>query len=120
MNDTLQSQNSTVAKIRLQDYDLRSWVSKGMTVNGSLEGECGVLVAGEVLGDVRSPSYAVVITGTVDGDVEAATVIVVGKVRGSVTATVGLAIGATGSVGGRVHAPTIRQFGAVDEEVVPV
>ncbi len=84
-------------------------VGKSITLKGDLSGSEDVMVEGRVEGRVELPNNQLTVgaNGTVQAEVNAKTVIVVGKISGNVTATERLEIQASGYVEGDVTSPRL-------------
>ncbi len=91
-------------------------IGKSISIKGDLTGNEDLVVEGKVEGKIALPDNELTVgnNGNVNADVHAKSVIVIGKVRGNVSATEKIEVQASGSVDGDVRAPRlIIQEGAV-------
>jgi cytoskeletal protein CcmA (bactofilin family) len=91
-------------------------IGKSISLKGDLSGNEDLTIEGHVEGRVDLPNNLLTIgaNGSVNAEVHAKTVVVVGKVTGNVTGTERIEIQATGLVNGDVSAPRlVVQEGAV-------
>jgi cytoskeletal protein CcmA (bactofilin family) len=87
---------------------LRSFVGPAMGLNRQITFEQGLLVTGEISGNVTVGGIlAVSETGKVRADISAMKVVVLGVVKGDITAQEGVEIGVTGRLTGNINAPAI-------------
>jgi cytoskeletal protein CcmA (bactofilin family) len=84
-------------------------IGKSITIKGDLSGNEDLVIEGKVEGKVELPNNQLTIgaNGTVKAEVQAKSVIVVGKVAGNVRGTERIEIQATGVVDGDVSAPRL-------------
>lgn len=84
-------------------------IGKSISLKGDLSGNEDLTIEGHVEGRVDLPNNLLTIgaNGTVDAEVHAKTVVVIGKVTGNVSATERIEIQATGLVNGDVSAPRL-------------
>ena len=84
-------------------------IGKSISLKGDLSGNEDLTIEGHVEGRVDLPNNLLTIgaNGTVNAEVHAKTVVVVGKVTGNVSATERIEIQATGLVNGVVSAPRL-------------
>jgi cytoskeletal protein CcmA (bactofilin family) len=91
-------------------------IGKSIRIKGDLSGEEDLVVEGHAEGKIELPNNELTIgaNGSVDAEVHAKTVVVIGKITGNVTATDRIEVQATGLVNGDVNAPRlVVQEGAV-------
>ena len=84
-------------------------IGKSITINGDLTGEEDLVIEGKVEGKVTLPNSVLTIgaNGTIKAEVQAKSVVVVGRVSGNVRGTERVEIQATGIVEGDVIAPRL-------------
>ena len=84
-------------------------LSKSIAIRGDLTGSEDTVIDGSVNGNVDLPNGQLTIgePGTVKGQIRAQAVVIVGRVKGNVTATDRLEIQGTGVVEGDVIAPRL-------------
>ena len=84
-------------------------IGKSISLKGDLSGNEDLIIEGHVEGRVDLPSNLLTIgaNGSVNAEVQAKTVVVIGKVTGNVSATERIEIQATGLVNGDVSAPRL-------------
>lgn len=84
-------------------------IGKSISLKGDLSGNEDLTIEGHVEGRVELPNNLLTIgaNGSVNAEVHAKTVVVIGKVTGNVTATERIEIQATGLVNGDVSAPRL-------------
>ena len=91
-------------------------VGQSIVFKGDLSGDEDLEIEGRIEGQVKLPKHQLTIGahGRVTAQIEAKTVIVIGRVAGDVIATERVEIQATGVVDGDIHAPRLLiQEGAV-------
>ena len=91
-------------------------IGKSISIKGDLTGNEDLVVEGKVEGKIALPDNELTVgnNGNVSADVHAKSVVVIGKLRGNVSATEKIEVQASGSVDGDVRAPRlIIQEGAV-------
>lgn len=91
-------------------------IGKSIVFNGELSGEEDLEIEGQVEGNIRLPNNQLTIgpNGRVTAQVIAKSIIVIGRVKGNLTATDRIEIQAAGIVDGDVKAPRLNvQEGAV-------
>ncbi|MEZ4330375.1 MAG: polymer-forming cytoskeletal protein [Myxococcota bacterium] len=91
-------------------------IGKSIVFKGELTGEEDLEIEGQVEGNVRLPNNQLTIgaNGRLTAQVVAKSIIVIGRVKGNLTATERIEIQATGIVEGDVKAPRLNvQEGAV-------
>jgi cytoskeletal protein CcmA (bactofilin family) len=92
----------------LENAGFESGPGPAMGLNGQITFEQGLLVTGEISGKLTVGGImAVSETGKVLADISAMKVVVLGVVKGDITAQVGVEIGVTGRLTGNVYAPAI-------------
>lgn len=84
-----------------------SVIAKGQRVEGAIRGAGSLVVEGEIEGSVNLDRLTVESSGVVHGDVDAAAVLVLGRVEGNVDASQRIDVKASAVVHGDVRAPTI-------------
>ena len=84
-------------------------IGKSITINGDLTGEEDLVIEGKVEGKVTLPNSVLTIgaNGTIKAEVQAKSVVVIGRVSGNVRGTERVEIQATGIVEGDVIAPRL-------------
>lgn len=84
-------------------------IGKSITISGDLTGEEDLVIEGKVEGKVTLPNSQLTIgqTGTIKAEVQAKSVVVIGRVAGNVRGTERVEIQATGIVDGDVIAPKL-------------
>jgi cytoskeletal protein CcmA (bactofilin family) len=84
-------------------------IGKSITINGDLNGEEDLVIEGKVEGKVTLPNSQLTIgaNGTIKAEVQAKSVVVIGRVSGNVRGTERVEIQATGIVEGDVIAPRL-------------
>jgi cytoskeletal protein CcmA (bactofilin family) len=84
-------------------------IGKSISIKGDLSGNEDLVIEGKVEGKVELPNNQLTIgaNGLVKAEVQAKTVIVIGKVAGNVRGTERIEIQATGIVDGDVAAPRL-------------
>ncbi len=84
-------------------------IGKSITINGDLTGEEDLVIEGKVEGKVTLPNSVLTIgaNGAIKAEVQAKSVVVVGRVSGNVRGTERVEIQATGIVEGDVIAPRL-------------
>ncbi len=84
-------------------------IGKSISIKGDLTGNEDIVIEGTVDGKVDLPSGQLTIgsNGTVKGEIQAKSVVVVGRVQGNVTGTERIEIQGTGTVEGDVTAPRL-------------
>ena len=84
-------------------------IGKSITINGDLSGEEDLVIEGKVEGKVTLPNSQLTIgaNGTIKAEVQAKSVVVIGRVSGNVRGTERVEIQATGIVEGDVIAPRL-------------
>ena len=84
-------------------------IGKSITISGDLTGEEDLVIEGKVEGKVTLPNSQLTIgaNGTIKAEVQAKSVVVIGRVSGNVRGTERVEIQATGIVEGDVIAPRL-------------
>ena len=84
-------------------------IGKSITIKGDLTGEEDLVVEGTVDGKIDFPENELTIgeSGTVNAEVHAQSIVVVGSITGNVSATEKLEIQSTGLIEGDVRAPRL-------------
>ena len=84
-------------------------IGKSITINGDLTGEEDLVIEGKVEGKVTLPNSQLTIgaNGSIKAEVQAKSVVVIGRVAGNVRGTERVEIQATGIVEGDVIAPRL-------------
>ncbi|HKA16238.1 MAG TPA: polymer-forming cytoskeletal protein [Myxococcota bacterium] len=84
-------------------------IGKSITISGDLTGEEDLVIEGKVEGKVTLPNSQLTIgaNGTIKAEVQAKSVVVIGRVSGNVRGTERVEIQATGIVEGDVVAPRL-------------
>jgi cytoskeletal protein CcmA (bactofilin family) len=84
-------------------------IGKSITISGDLNGEEDLVIEGKVEGKVTLPNSQLTIgaNGTIKAEVQAKSVVVIGRVAGNVRGTERVEIQATGIVEGDVIAPRL-------------
>ena len=84
-------------------------IGKSITINGDLTGEEDLVIEGKVEGKVTLPNSQLTIgaNGSIKAEVQAKSVVVIGRVSGNVRGTERVEIQATGIVEGDVIAPRL-------------
>jgi len=84
-------------------------IGKSISLKGDLSGNEDLVIEGHVEGRVDLPNNLLTIgaNGSVNAEIHAKTVVVIGKVTGNVSATERIEIQATGLVNGDVSAPRL-------------
>ena len=84
-------------------------IGKSITINGDLTGEEDLVIEGKVEGKVTLPNSQLTIgaNGAIKAEVQAKSVVVIGRVAGNVRGTERVEIQATGIVEGDVIAPRL-------------
>ena len=83
-------------------------ISKGTKITGKIRGKSGLVVEGEVKGDLKlEDEVTVAPTGVVNGEIVAPRVRVAGRVNGSVRGLEFVELLSTGSIEGDVTAPRV-------------
>src|SRR5262245_22489357 len=92
-----------------QEGDEMANIGKSISIKGDLSGNEDLVIEGKVEGKVELPNNQLTIgaNGLVKAEVQAKTVIVIGKVAGNVRGTERIEIQATGIVDGDVAAPRL-------------
>jgi cytoskeletal protein CcmA (bactofilin family) len=94
---------------RIPTFRVANTIGTGTTVRGDLAGPGGFRVDGAVTGSVEAEGPVVVGEGgTIDGSVRGSHVVVLGKVRGDVTAAGHLEIGPNGKVIGDISVQSFK------------
>ena len=93
-------------------------IGKSISIKGDLTGNEDIVIEGTVDGKVDLPAGQLTIgsNGTVRGEIQAKSVVVVGRVRGNVTGSERIEIQGTGIVEGDVTAPrlVVAEGAAID------
>jgi cytoskeletal protein CcmA (bactofilin family) len=84
-------------------------IGKSISIKGDLTGNEDIVIEGSVEGKVDLPAGQLTIgsNGTVKGEIQAKSVVIVGRVRGNVTSSERVEIQGTGIVEGDVSAPRL-------------
>ena len=84
-------------------------IGKSITISGDLTGEEDLVIEGKVEGKVSLPNSQLTVgaNGTIKAEVQAKSVVVIGRVAGNVRGTERVEIQATGVVEGDVMAPKL-------------
>ena len=84
-------------------------IGKSITISGDLTGEEDLVIEGKVEGKVTLPNSVLTVgaNGTIKAEVQAKSVVVIGRVAGNVRGTERVEIQATGVVEGDVYAPKL-------------
>jgi cytoskeletal protein CcmA (bactofilin family) len=84
-------------------------IGKSISIKGDLTGNEDIVIEGSVDGKVDLPAGQLTIgsNGTVKGEIQAKSVVIVGRVRGNVTGSERIEIQGTGIVEGDVTAPRL-------------
>jgi cytoskeletal protein CcmA (bactofilin family) len=91
-------------------------IGQSIILKGELTGDEDLEIEGQVEGNVNLTNHQVTIgaNGRLKAEINAKSIVVIGKVQGNLTATERIEIQATGHVQGDVHAPRLNvQEGAV-------
>jgi cytoskeletal protein CcmA (bactofilin family) len=84
-------------------------IGKSITISGDLTGEEDLVIEGKVEGKVTLPNSQLTVgaNGTIKAEVQAKSIVVIGRVAGNVRGTERVEIQATGIVEGDVIAPRL-------------
>ena len=84
-------------------------IGRGVVIEGEVKGGEDLVIDGRVDGTIELPQHALTVgpTGEVKAQLSAKSVIVLGKVSGTIQASERVSIGETGSVEGAVSAPRL-------------
>ena len=92
--------------LELEDFD--TVLSPDIEFSGTLRFEKPFLIQGKVLGEISASSLLMVAEeAVVEATIKASTVIILGTVRGNITATERVEIAVTGKLTGNISAPEI-------------
>jgi cytoskeletal protein CcmA (bactofilin family) len=92
-----------------EERRIAAWIGASVVITGDVTSSEDMTIAGQVEGDVAVPENDLVIEreARIQGDVVARSVVVRGRVNGSITAERRLEIGESGTVEGDMRAPRI-------------
>ena len=84
-------------------------IGRGVVIEGEVKGSEDLVIDGRVDGTIELPQHALTVgpTGEVKAQLSAKSVMVLGKVSGTIQASERISIGETGSVEGAVSAPRL-------------
>ena len=84
-------------------------IGRGVVIEGEVKGGEDLVIDGRVDGTIELPQHALTVgpTGEVKAQLSAKSVMVLGKVSGTIQASERISIGETGSVEGAVSAPRL-------------